>query len=181
MTAARKLKVVVDDFGFVPEGFLPYASEILNRILALIIEVEGTETRMALLETIRTIAVRLETHIAPYADGIVTILPGLWDASGEEHLMKQGILTLLATLSTSVKEESVRYHPLVLPLIKRAVEPGTEVQLYLMEEALELVRYIIKLAVDRVLTCPVVRCPCSVSSAGIARPSFSDRMRFSVS
>jgi hypothetical protein len=37
-----------------------------------------------------------------------------------------------------MKEQSQRYHPLVLPLIKRAVEPGSEVQLYLMEEALEL-------------------------------------------
>jgi hypothetical protein len=53
ITAARKLKVVVDDFSFGPAEFLPYASDILSRILALIQEVETTETRMALLDTIR--------------------------------------------------------------------------------------------------------------------------------
>lgn len=138
ITAARQFKCVVDDFGFDGEKFVPYAGEILSRTMALISEVENTETKMAILDTIRMIAVRLEKHISPFGDQIVSILPGLWDASGEEHLMKQAILTLLSTLVTAMKEESKRYHSLMLPLIQRAVEPGSEMQVYLLEEALDL-------------------------------------------
>jgi hypothetical protein len=138
ITAARQFKSVVDDFGFDGEKFVPYAGDILNKTMALIQEIENTETKMAILDTIRMIAVRLEKHISPFADQIVSILPGLWEASGEEHLMKQAILTLLSTLVTAMKEESKRYHSLMLPLIQRAVEPGSEMQVYLMEEALDL-------------------------------------------
>ncbi len=39
--------------------------------------------------------------------------------------MKQAILTILARLISSMKDESRRYHSLVLPLIKSAIEPGS--------------------------------------------------------
>lgn len=138
VTAARQFKIVVDDFTFNPEGFLPYAPDILGRIMALIQEVENTETKLAILETIRALAVRLETHISPFADQIVSILPGLWEASGEEHMLKQAILSILSTLVTSMQEKSQRYHSMILPLIQRAVEPGSDMQIYLLEEALDL-------------------------------------------
>ncbi|KAG9233175.1 armadillo-type protein [Amylocarpus encephaloides] len=138
VTAARQFKAVVDDFSFVAEGFLPYAPDFLGRLMALILEVENTETKMAILETIRVIAMRLEGHISPFADQIVSILPGLWEASGEEHLLKQAILTLLSTLVTAMRDKAQRYHTLILPLVQRAVEPGSEMQIYLLEEALDL-------------------------------------------
>jgi hypothetical protein len=138
VTAARQFKAVVDDFSFIAEGFLPYAPDFLGRMMALIQEVENTETKMAILETIRMIAVRLENNISPFADQIVSILPGLWEASGDEHLMKQAILTLLSTLVTAMKDQAQRYHAMILPLIHRAVEPGSEMQVYLLEDALDL-------------------------------------------
>ncbi len=138
VTAARQFKAICDDFAFDAEKFLPYAPDILNKIMSLIQEVEETEQKMAILETVRLLAVRMEQHIAPFADQIVSILPALWEASGEEHLMKQAILTLFSTLETSMKTEAQRYSPLVLPLVRRAVEPGSEMQVYLLEEALDL-------------------------------------------
>ncbi|KAH8813095.1 armadillo-type protein [Xylogone sp. PMI_703] len=138
VTAGRQFKAVVDDFSFTPESFLPYATNILGCLMALTQEVENTETKMAILDTIRIIVVRLEHHISPFADQIVSILPGLWEASGEEHLLKQAILTLMSTLVTAMKEQAQRYYPLILPLIQRAVEPGSDMQVYLLEEALDL-------------------------------------------
>jgi hypothetical protein len=138
ITAARQLRIVADEYGFVPDLFLPHAPDILSRLMALIQEVDNVEVKLAVLDTIRTIAVRLEQKISPFADQIVSILPSLWDASGEEHLMKQTILALLSTLVTSIMEDSQRYNPLVLPLIQRVVEPGSEMQVYLLEESLDL-------------------------------------------
>ena len=37
--------------------------------------------------------------------------------------MKQAILTLLSSLINSLKQESVRYHSLILPLIQSSVHP----------------------------------------------------------
>lgn len=138
VTAGRHFKRIADDWEFNAENFIPYAPETLSRLMALVEEVELSETKLALLSTISAIVERLEHHITPYADRIVSLLPPLWEQSGEEHLMKQSILTVLARLINSMKTESRPYHPLVLPIIKGAVEPGSETQLYLLDDALDL-------------------------------------------
>ncbi|KAI9801900.1 MAG: hypothetical protein M1833_002214 [Piccolia ochrophora] len=138
VTAGKQFSHVADDWGFEVQPFLPYTSNILGGVMALIEEAELTETKMALLNTVSVIVERLEHHISPYAEKIVALLPPLWEQSAEEHLMKGAILTILTKLITSMKDESRRYHPLVLPLIKHAIEPGSETQVYLLEDALDL-------------------------------------------
>ena len=52
--------------------------------------------------------------------------------------MKQAILTILSRLVNAMKAQSVPFHNLVLPIIKGAVEPGSETQLYLLDDAMDL-------------------------------------------
>ncbi|KAJ5586948.1 uncharacterized protein N7459_002713 [Penicillium hispanicum] len=138
ITAGRQLSKVVDPYEFTAEQFLPFAQSILGSLMSLIREVEVAETKMGLLETVRVVVVKLEHHIAPFSDAILSLLPPLWEESGEEHLMKQEILTLLSSLITSLKQESARYHSLILPLIQGSVHPESETFVYLLDEALDL-------------------------------------------
>jgi hypothetical protein len=62
VTAARKFKTVADEWEFDANIFLPYAPLILDRLMALVQEVELQETKMALLNTISSIVERLEHH-----------------------------------------------------------------------------------------------------------------------
>lgn len=138
VTAGRHLKHVADDWEFNAEQFMPFAAETLSRLMALIEEVELSETKLALLNTISSIVERLEHHITPFADRIVSLLPPLWEQSGEEHLMKQAILTILARLISAMKADSRSYHSLVLPIIRGAVQPDSDTQLYLLDDAMDL-------------------------------------------
>lgn len=138
VTAGRQFKNIVDDWEFNAEQFLPYADTTLTRLMQLVQEVELTETKMALLNTISVMVERLEHNIAPYAESIITLLPPLWEQSGEEHLMKQAILTILARLVNAMKAASVPFHSLVLPIIKGAIEPESETRLYLLDDAMDL-------------------------------------------
>ncbi|KAI9759134.1 MAG: hypothetical protein M4579_002581 [Chaenotheca gracillima] len=138
ITAARQFKSVVDEWDFEADAFGPYAPPILESLMALIEEVESTETKLVLLNSVSIVVERLEHRITPFAEKIVSLLPPLWEQSGEEHLLKQAILTILTRLITSMKQESRRYHSMVLPLIKYAIEPGSESQVYLLEDALDL-------------------------------------------
>lgn len=52
--------------------------------------------------------------------------------------MKQAIVTVFARLVTSMKAASVPIHSLILPIIKSAVEPGSETGLYLIDDAIDL-------------------------------------------
>lgn len=76
--------------------------------------------------------------ITPYANSIIALLPPLWEQSGEEHLMKQAVLTLLSRLTNAMKAESRSFHVSFLPIIQSAIEPGSETQVYLLEDALDL-------------------------------------------
>ncbi|KAI9816698.1 MAG: hypothetical protein M1832_004986 [Thelocarpon impressellum] len=138
VTAGRQFKHVADEWEFDATAFMPYAPDILSRLMALIEEVELTETKMALLNTVSVIVVRMEHHVNPFAERIVALLPPLWEQSEQEHLMKQAILTILTRLINAMKDESRRYHPMILPLIARAVEPSSDMQTYLLEDALDL-------------------------------------------
>ncbi|KAL4793623.1 armadillo-type protein [Aspergillus venezuelensis] len=138
ITAGRQLKPVLDIFEFTPQGFKPYAPTIFQSLMALVQEVESSETRMGLLDTVRLAVTKMEDNIGPLSDQILSLLPPLWETSGEEHLLKQAILTLLGALIYSLKQESTRYHPLILPLIKNSLDPNSDTMIYLLEEALEL-------------------------------------------
>ena len=63
VTAARQLKNVVDPFEFTAETFMPYAPSILARVMALIEEVELGETKMALLNTVSVVVIKMEHHV----------------------------------------------------------------------------------------------------------------------
>jgi hypothetical protein len=64
VTAGRKFKDVADEWEFQADNFLPYAPVILDRLMALVQEVELPETKMALLSTISVIVERLEHHVS---------------------------------------------------------------------------------------------------------------------
>lgn len=140
ITAGRQLRNVLDPWEFTAEGFMPYAQSILGSLMALVQEVDAAETKMGLLETVRVAVVKMENHVSfilvpithtisnayqivSFSDQILSLLPPLWEESGDEHLMKQAILTLLSSLIHSLKQESARYHALILPLIQSSVHP----------------------------------------------------------
>ncbi|KAH8721569.1 armadillo-type protein [Phaeosphaeriaceae sp. PMI808] len=138
VTAGRKFRDVADEWEFHADIFLPYAPVMLERMMALVQEVELAETKMALLNTISIIVTRMEHNITPYANSIIALLPPLWEQSGDEHLMKQAILTMLSRLTNAMKADSRSFHISFLPIIQSAIEPGSEIQVYLLEDALDL-------------------------------------------
>lgn len=125
LTAAHNLKRCVDEWDFRLEAFLPFVDDIFHKLMGLISESEQTETRMGLLDVIGMIVDRLEHRVAPYAEQIVQILPPLWEQTGDEHLFKQAILAILTKLIGAMKDKSVQYHHMVIPLIRYSVEPGS--------------------------------------------------------
>ncbi|KAK2749690.1 hypothetical protein FQN57_005913 [Myotisia sp. PD_48] len=138
VTAGRQLKLVLNTYDFSAGLFQPFSVPILQSLMQLIQEAALSETQMGLLETVRAIVVKMERHISPFADQIISMLPSLWEKSGEEHLMKQAILTLLTALIQSMNEESTRYHSIILPLIQKSIEPGSDTLVYLLDESLDL-------------------------------------------
>lgn len=64
VTAGRQLRYVLDPYEFTAEEFLPFATPILQSLMGLIEEVSLSETKMALLETVRVVVVKMEDHVS---------------------------------------------------------------------------------------------------------------------
>lgn len=138
VTAGRQLRLVLEPFEFKFADFHPYADPLLKSLMSLIAETELSETKMALLETVRVAVTKLEGQIEPYAQDIMSMLPPLWLGSGDEHLMKQAILSMITAIVNSLGQKSLSYHNAILPIIHDSVQPESEAIVYLLEEALDL-------------------------------------------
>lgn len=139
ITAAREFKGIVDDFGFQGEQFLPFAPDVFNQLMGLLQEVESDETKLTVLDTIRAIVQRMETHITQFGDAIMLTLPKLWEsAEKEEYMIKQSILAIMSALVDSMRGDSQRYQPAIIPLLREAMEPESALHLHLIEESVAL-------------------------------------------
>lgn len=139
ITAARQLKAVVDEFGFDEISFAPQASDVLRELVSLIQTIEIDETKLAIIETLRSLISRMDTSITRFSDLIMNALPGIWSSAGElGFMMKQAVLAILTSLAISMRVDSQRYHHLMLPLITEATQQGNDAFVYLIDEALDL-------------------------------------------
>ena len=138
VTASRKLGDVIDPFDFVAQDFAPFAPTIIQRLLDLVQEAQLPETKLALMNTLHIIVVKMEGEISPFGDQILSLLPPLWDAAGDELLIKEMILSILTGLIASMKGESRRYHLTLVPLIISSTFTESSGETFLAEEALNL-------------------------------------------
>jgi hypothetical protein len=139
ITAARQLKSIADDFEFVGEIFYPFAADIFNLLVGLLQEVDSDETKLAVLETLRVIVTRMETHISQFGDAIMVILPKVWEsAASEEYMIKQSVLAIMSALVSSMRVESQRYQGAIIPLLREAMNPESALHLHLIEESVDL-------------------------------------------
>lgn len=139
ITAGRQLKAVIDEFGFNSQLFLPFASDILTELISLLQNVSVDETKLAILETTRSLIERMESHVSHFSDFIMAALPAVWGSAGELNFMlKQSAMAILQALVVAMRSDSQKYHAQILPLVAEATHMGSELYLYLSEEALEL-------------------------------------------
>ena len=138
VTAARHFPNVIEPFEFKAEGLTPFADVILERLLSLALEVDLPDIKVVLLNTVHDVIVKMEASINPFGPHILDLLPPLWGAAGDEYLIKENILAILTALVTSMGQLSQQYHQMMAPLIESAVEPNSQSQLYLGDEAMEL-------------------------------------------
>lgn len=63
ITAGRQLRNVLEPYEFSAAGFMAFAPSILENLMVLVREVETSETKMGLLETVRVVVVKMEDHV----------------------------------------------------------------------------------------------------------------------
>ncbi|KAG5973886.1 hypothetical protein E4U55_000197 [Claviceps digitariae] len=139
ITAARELRWIADELGFSAEAFLPYTADVLSQLIQLVQSVDVDETKLAILESVRLLVMRLETQASQFGDQLMAALPTVWQGCGsEEYMIKQAIIAIFTALVMSMGETSQRYHNAMIPLLSEAARPGSDLHVHLIDESLEL-------------------------------------------
>lgn len=139
VTAAREFYQLVEDLDFQADLLVPHMEDLFTRLVALVQEVELDPTKLAVLETLRVLILQLAPHAEKFGDFVMAALPRIWDtADKEEYMIKQSIMAILGAVVVATRTASARYENLMLPLLREAVQPGSELYIHLMDEALEL-------------------------------------------
>ena len=138
VTAGRQLKHAIDPYSNPTAKLDPHVPQIFERLLALIDEVEFAETKMALLNTVQTLVQFMGEGVTVHEDQVISRLPPIWEAAGDEYILKQNILGLVSELFKAMKGSSIKYHPLILPLISSALDLANEDRMNLLDDAVDL-------------------------------------------
>ncbi|KAM7206716.1 Armadillo-type fold [Rhypophila sp. PSN 637] len=148
LTAARELKSVGETFEFQGEHFLPVAADVFGFLMKLLEEAGSDEARTTVLEAIRVVVNRMDTHISQFGDALMTTLPKLWEDCDEgEWSIKQAILSIMSALVLSMKTDSQRYQPAIIPLLQQALDSSTALHLHLIEESVDLWKSVVSQSV----------------------------------
>ncbi|KAI9717595.1 MAG: hypothetical protein M1828_007156 [Chrysothrix sp. TS-e1954] len=143
ITAGKRLLDVITVWTFKSEVFASFAPAILSSLASLISEVNLVETKLALLDTLGAVIERMELRVGQLANQIVSLLPPLWEESGNENMLQQSVISILSKLVCSLKAESAPLHPLVIPVMTQALDPESESRIYLLEDALDLMHQVV--------------------------------------
>ena len=102
-------------------------------------ESESEETKLTILETIRLVVTRLESHVEPLGDYVMSTVATTFGGVGSEDFMvKIAIVGIFNALVTSMETRSQRYHPMMVPLISETAQPTSDLHLSLIDEVLDL-------------------------------------------
>ncbi|KAK2594260.1 hypothetical protein QQS21_008039 [Conoideocrella luteorostrata] len=139
ITAARQLRWITDELGFSVEAFLPYTADVLSQLIQLVQNVDVDETKLAILESVRILVMRMEEQVSQFGDQLMSALPNVWQSSGnEEYMIKQAVIAIFSALVMSMGHTSQRYQNLMIPLLSEAARRGSDLHVHLIDEALEL-------------------------------------------
>ncbi|PHH55389.1 Peroxisomal biogenesis factor 2 [Ceratocystis fimbriata CBS 114723] len=139
LTAGREFKFVLDDLDFQADQFSPVALDVLSALVSLTQSAEVDETKLAILETIRLLVTRMESHVSQFADFVMSTLPEVWAGAGpEDYMIKQSLIAIFTALVMSLGPASQKYHEVMIPLLSEAARQGSDLHVHLIDEALEL-------------------------------------------
>lgn len=137
----QALRYTVDDWEFKPESFEPYVDVTFARMFEMLqTQLTTIEAKLAVLQVMAVIVEQMGSTISSFFERIVSILPPLWEESGDNHLVKGVILQIITQLTASAGSTAPasQLYALAIPAIQVSANPESPLHPYLFEDALPL-------------------------------------------
>ncbi|TIA91173.1 hypothetical protein E3P81_02137 [Wallemia ichthyophaga] len=142
ISAAIALAGIVDTWDFAPALFEPYMGAVVAELMRILAACTLGEIKTKVLASLTCIVDQVGDMSMPHALPLLEMVGGLWEADGDSSAdadwhLRGGMLALLARLVCVMQEGSQRALPLVVPLIRTALDPA-QGKPYIDMDAIEL-------------------------------------------
>lgn len=141
LTAVQTLRAVLEDWDFNKAAFQPYLHDFISLCIGLLPEMELTELKLYVLNTLSTIIEKCNPLIdAQTLISILNIVPGHWEGhqTNEESILKTSLLRILRNLVIALNENSPETHVITIPLVRSCVNENSELYTLLSEDGYDL-------------------------------------------
>jgi hypothetical protein len=121
----------------VVHALLPHCESLLQSLYSLVGALEEIELRSQAMSLVRTVVETIGPKLRPFVYGLAAPLPELWTLSGVQNPLLSSVLTTLASLVCVSGGESNILYPIVLPVLRDALQDPSEIS-FLLNDVLHL-------------------------------------------
>lgn len=141
LSSIQTLNSILSDWDFKKPLIKPYISKFIKNLLNLINEMELTESKLFLLNTIAILISKTNELITlEELKDLLNIIPKFWDYSNNsnELILKNSLLRILKNLIISLNNDSYLTWEISIPLIKVSCDSNSQFYSMLSEDGFEL-------------------------------------------
>lgn len=140
LTAMAALRLLVDEWSFQADLFLPHLELALKALVALARRAAEPETRVGILNTVSLILDRMQDRIGPAAHAVTALIPDLWAFACETEfgLLKTAVVSACTQLVVALGREARACYPVALPLLAHSIDLSQPDAVYILDAGLQL-------------------------------------------
>ncbi|CAG9463738.1 unnamed protein product [Pedinophyceae sp. YPF-701] len=138
LAAVAALRAIIDDFGFEQDQFSPFVAPCLSALLSSMQTFARFDAQVQAFALICLVIERQGEDIRPHAGGLLEMLPQVWAEADGQPLLRMQVLVALGRLVSALGPASGQALPVVLPLLRVALDVTNDASLSLVEDGLLL-------------------------------------------
>ena len=123
LSACSCLRSLVDDWNFDEAQFEPAMGAALEALVGFLKAADQHDTQLQVFNVTCLIVQRMGNRIGPCFDGLLSVLPAIWDENQGHTLLRVQVVVVMHRLVSAVGADSVRAHAFLLPMLQYAANP----------------------------------------------------------
>lgn len=140
LAASSSLSILISDFDFAPEAFLPYLEPSFNALFVLLREAKECDTKMKVLTIMSSLVEKMSDNIEPHADNLISYLPMLWKESEDYSMLRCAIICTLQQVVKAIRDIPEKMRPFLYSVI--ALSTDLQVRLKLIKMIMIFLLYV---------------------------------------
>ncbi|KAL3137934.1 hypothetical protein ABBQ38_005181 [Trebouxia sp. C0009 RCD-2024] len=138
LAAVASLHALIDDWEFREDQFLDLVGPCFQLLANFMLSAAEFDSQLQIFGLMNLIIDRLGDSVKPYAEGLLRLLPSVWQDAEGQSLLRIQVLLVLQRLVNALGPDSPGCYNLLLPILQQCTAIDQPDELNLLEDGLQL-------------------------------------------